>query len=208
MNLTVMKLCPMLKQAGETKPKKLTTPRGEISPFNTSGITDKWGVKVVTHHGHSRCTCVHEEQRAQSKRGGSSPCSCVPPGALGGIACLPALISSLWMSSLCSFMKSCSAPESHVAFAGVDTSLLWRPWVEVAWLIKAWLALWYFYSPDLFLCTFRLLINIQKPLISSCNHLGYGIEFNTLTLGNPLFSTNVFFVKLAYIRLTYITLQV
>jgi len=58
-----MKLCPILEQAGETKPKKLSFPRVEISPFNTSGITDKWGVKAVSHDGHLNFTPVLLEQR-------------------------------------------------------------------------------------------------------------------------------------------------
>lgn len=90
MNLTVLKLCPILKQAGETKPKKLSTPRGETSPFNTSGIADRWGVKAVPCHGQQSCTHVHEEQRAQSKRAGSSPCSSAALDVLGVILCLPA----------------------------------------------------------------------------------------------------------------------
>lgn len=90
MNLTVIKLCPICKQTGGTKPKKQSTPRGEISPFSTSGITEMWGAKAVPRHGQPSCTHVHEEQRAQSKRGASSPHSSVVLDALEGILCLPA----------------------------------------------------------------------------------------------------------------------
>lgn len=90
MNLTVIKLCPICKQTGETKAKKLSTPGREISPFNTSGTAEMWGAKAVPRHGQPSCTRVHEEQRAQSKRGASSPGSSVGLDALGGVLCLPA----------------------------------------------------------------------------------------------------------------------